>query len=116
MTHTRNNVKMFDLCPSYTERGLMNNSKLCSVGSAKTLIESGYDDYRKARVEKLRELYDKHTPKTKRHWVLPSGETDGRKSTVVEEIIGEDVSPFDLPDYEEQMPNWEDFIDKYRGE
>jgi hypothetical protein len=65
MTHTRNNVKMFDLCPSYTERGLMNNSKLCSVGSAKTLIESGYDDYRKARVEKLRELYDKHTPKTK---------------------------------------------------
>lgn len=116
MNHIRNNIQTFDLCRSYTERGLMNNSKLCTVGSAKTVIESGYDDYRKARVEKLRELYEKYTPKTKKHWVLPNGETDGRKSTVVEEIIGEDISPFDLPDYEEQMPDWEDFMDKYRGE
>ena len=30
-----------------------------------------------------------------------------------EEIIGEDISPFDLPDLEEQMPNWEDYVDKY---
>ena len=113
--HTRNMVKMFELCPSYIDRGLLNNSKLCSIGSSKTLSESGYDEYREARVEKLKELYEKHTPETKKHWVLPHGETDGRKSIVVEEIIGEDISPFDLQDFEEQMPNWEDYINKYRG-
>ena len=45
--------------------------------------------------------------------MLPKGETDGRKSIVVEEIIGKDISPFDLPDFREQMPKASDYIQKY---
>jgi len=112
--HTREMLKIFDLSSAYIHRGTNNNTKLCSVGSARTLGEAGYDDYRQARVEKLTELYEKHKPEIKKTWVLPKGETDGRKSIIVEEIIGEDISPFDLSDFEEQMPKWEDYIDKYR--
>jgi hypothetical protein len=65
--------------------------------------------YRQARVKKLKELYEKCRPEIKRNWVLPPGETDGRKSIVEEEIIGQDISPFDLPDFEDQMPNREDY-------
>ena len=63
--------------------------------------------------EKLTELYEKHSPEIKKTWVLPKGETDGRKSIIVAEIIGEDISPFDLPDFEEQMPKASDYIEKY---
>jgi len=45
--------------------------------------------------------------------VLPKGETDGRKSIIIEEIIGKDISPFDLPDFNEQMPKSSDYIQKY---
>jgi len=31
----------------------------------------------------------------------------------MEKIIGEDISPFDLPDFEELMPKKEDYLDKY---
>jgi pyrrolidone-carboxylate peptidase len=62
------------------------------------------------RVEKLTELYEKHKPEIKRTWVLPMGETDGRKSIIVEEIVGEDISPFDLPDFKDQMPKLIDYI------
>tara|TARA_B100000809_G_scaffold243567_1_gene268678 strand:+ start:517 stop:846 length:330 start_codon:yes stop_codon:yes gene_type:complete len=108
-------LKIFDLSSEYIHRGTNNNTKLCLVGSSRTLAESGYGEYMQARVEKLRELYEKHKPEIKKTWVLPKGETDGRKSIVVEEIIGEDISPFDLPDFEEQMPKWENYINKYKG-
>ena len=91
----------------YTNKGII------STGSARTLSECGFNNYRAARVEKLAELYEKHEPEIKRKWVLPKGETDGRKAIMEEEIIGDDISPFDLPDLEEQMPNWEDYVDKY---
>lgn len=65
--------------------------------------------YRQARVEKLKELYKEYQPEIKKTWVLPPGETDGRKSIIVEEIIGQDISPFDLPDFEDQMPSREDY-------
>ena len=68
-------------------------------------------NYMAARVEKLRELYDKYTPERTYLWVMPPGETDGRKALRVEQLVGEDISPFDLPDFEEQMPKIEDYIE-----
>ena len=61
------------------------------------------------RVNKLRELYEAHTPQRTYKWVLPKGETDGRKAIKVETIMGDDVSPFDLPDFEKIMPKPEDY-------
>ena len=61
------------------------------------------------RVVKLTELYERYTPEVKRTWHLPAGETDGRKAIIVEEIIGEDISPFDLPDFNEIMPKPADY-------
>ena len=89
------------------------NKNVWAIGAASTLSECGFSEYKQARVEKLRELYERHRPEIKKTWVLPEGETDGRKSIIVEEIVGKDISPFDLPDFEEQMPNWEDYVDKY---
>ena len=111
--HTREMLKIFDLAPVYIQRGSTNNTKLCSVGSAKSLAEAGFEDYKQARVEKLKELYEQCTPEVEYKWVLPKGVTDGRKAKRIEFIVGEDISPFDLPDFEEQMPDWEDYINKY---
>ena len=61
------------------------------------------------RVNKLKELYETHTPKRTYKWVMPKGETDGRKAKRIETIVGEDISPFDLPDFEEMMPKPEDY-------
>tara|TARA_Y100000310_G_scaffold344177_1_gene455554 strand:+ start:1979 stop:2305 length:327 start_codon:yes stop_codon:yes gene_type:complete len=72
-------------------------------------IHKEESQYRQARVEKLKELYEKHRPEIIKTWVLPPGETDGRKSIVVEEIVGQDISPFDLPDFEDQMPSRKDY-------
>mgnify|MGYP003652332115 CR=1 FL=1 len=76
------------------------------------------DQFFSDRVEKLKKLYEECVPETRRKWVLPAGETDGRKAIVEEEIIGEDISPFDLPDFEEQMPKMEDYFteDEVRSE
>ena len=81
--------------------------------ASKSLSEEEYQSYRAARVEKLRQLYEENPVEIKKKWVLPKGETDGRKAQVVEEVIGEDFSPFDMPDFEEQMPDWTDYINKY---
>ena len=69
----------------------------------------GMNDFMRDRVEKLRELYEIHTPKRTYEWVMPKGETDGRKAKRHETILGEDVSPFDLPDFEEIMPKPTDY-------
>jgi len=112
--HTRYMLQVFDQAPRALHFNSTNTNKgIISAGSARTLSECGFSEYRQARVDKLRELYEKHKPEIKKTWKLPKGETDGRKAIVEEEIIGEDISPFDLPDFEEQMPNWEDYVDKY---
>lgn len=90
-----------------TSHQIRNNSKVSSRVSSDAMAKFIND-----RVEKLRELYEKHKPEIKRIWVLPRGETDGRKSIVVEEIIGEDISPFDLPDFEDYMPKLIDYINE----
>jgi len=90
-----------------TAHQIRNNNKVSSRVSSDAMAKFIND-----RVEKLRELYEKHKPEIKRIWVLPRGETDGRKSIVMEEIIGEDISPFDLPDFEDCMPQLIDYIEK----
>ena len=75
----------------------------------------GMNDFMRDRVEKLRELYEIHTPKRTYEWVMPKGETDGRKAKRHETILGEDVSPFDLPDFEEIMPKPEDYCVRNAG-
>ena len=112
--HTRYMLQVFDQASKSLHFSPTNTNKgIISTGSARTLSECGFNNYRAARVDKLAELYEKHEPEIKRKWVLPKGETDGRKAIMEEEIIGDDISPFDLPDLEEQMPNWEDYVDKY---
>jgi hypothetical protein len=81
------------------------NKGVVSIGSNKTLRESGHPEYKKARIDKLRELYEKCEPKFEYYSKLPAGET----------IIGEDISPFDLPNFEELMPKKEDYLDRYIG-
>jgi len=111
---TRYMLQIFDLSPRSLHYGDTNTNKgVITIGSARTMSECGFSEYKQARVDKLRELYEKHKPEIKKTWVLPKGETDGRKAIITEEIVGEDISPFDLPDFEEQMPNWEDYVDKY---
>ena len=65
--------------------------------------------YMKDRVEKLRELYDKHEPEIIRIRVT-TAEHDKRHHTFEEQYVGEVISPFDLPDFDEQMPKIEDYI------
>ena len=89
------------------------NKGIVSIGSNRTLRDSGHPQYMEARVNKLRELYEQCEPQYEYYYQLPQGETDGRKSIRMEKIIGEDISPFDLPNFEELMPKKEDFLDKY---
>ena len=110
---------MSEISPEVTKTTRLHLYK-SSINTNKNVVLLGSDlkkteeaKYRQARVEKLTELYEKHRPEIKKTWVLPKGETDGRKSIIVEEIIGEDISPFDLPDFEEQMPKASDYIEKY---
>ena len=89
------------------------NKGIVLLGSNRTLKDSGHPEYMKARVDKLRELYEQCEPEYEYYYELPEGETDGRKSVRMEKIIGQDISPFDLPNFEELMPKKEDYLDKY---
>lgn len=97
--------------PSEYKSYVNSNKHVISAGTVSNRTEALA--YRRARVEKLRELYEENKPEMKWVWVLPAGETDGRKSVMTEEIIGKDVSPFDLPDFEKQMPKVSDYIQNY---
>ena len=107
MINKRSSGEMYLPVSDLTAHQIRTNTKVSSRVSSKAMSEFIND-----RVEKLRELYEKHKPEIKRIWVLPMGETDGRKSIVMEEIIGEDISPFDLPDFEDYMPKLIDYINE----
>ena len=112
--HTRQMIEVFKTLPRHLYQADSNTNKnVGSIGVSKSLSQSDYQSYRTARVEKLRQLYEENPVEIKKTWVLPTGETDGRKSIVEEEIISNDFSPFDMPDFEEQMPNWKDYINEY---
>ena len=78
------------------------------------ISDKQYVKFRRDRVNKLRELYEKCIPEVEKKWVLPAGETDGRKAVVVEKVLGEDVSPFDLPEFDSVMPHFLDYIEDYK--
>lgn len=80
--------------------------------SGKRVSSEVYEKYINDRVEKLRELYEKYEPNYEYYYHLPEGETDGRKSIRMETIIGEDISPFDLPEFEQLMPNIDNYVDE----
>tara|TARA_R110002020_G_scaffold258651_2_gene472438 strand:- start:2333 stop:2704 length:372 start_codon:yes stop_codon:yes gene_type:complete len=90
------------------------NKGIVSAGSARTLAECGFNDYKKARVQKLRELYSELEPEFEYEYKLPAGETDGRKCVKTEINSAEALSPFDLENFEELMPDWKDYVNKYR--
>jgi len=88
-----------------TVHQMRNNNKIVSRTSTKAMAKFISD-----RVEKLKELYEQCVPKVEHKWVLPRGVTDGRKAIKIEFIVGEDISPFDLPDFKDQMPKLIDYI------
>mgnify|MGYP003625187017 CR=1 FL=1 len=90
------------------------NKGVVSLGSVKGLAECGFNDYKQARVERLRELYSEMEPNYKYKYLLPAGETDGRKCIKTETNSAEALSPFDLENFEELMPDWKDYVNKYR--
>jgi len=79
-------------------------------GHASRSRPKGTSRFMEDRVEKLRQLYEQCQPEVTHKWVLPKGVTDGRKAIRVELIVGEDISPFDLPDFETVMPRPEDYV------
>ena len=65
--------------------------------------------YRKDRIERLRELYAENAPEIKKDRVGIGD--DKRKYPVIETIIGKDYSPFEIENFEEEMPRIEEYID-----
>lgn len=104
-----NEQTLLDTMQSYLYKADTNTNKnVTRVGSdSKRLHEA---EYRQARVEKLKELYEQCVPEVEHKWILPKGVTDGRKAIKIEFIVGEDISPFDLPDFKDQMPSLIDYI------
>lgn len=88
------------------------NNKSYGRGRPKTKASSEEERYRKARAEVLRKLYEENQPEFKYIWVLPAGETDGRKSHKEQILEGNEFSPFNIPNLEDMMPNKEDFYGK----
>tara|TARA_R110002110_G_scaffold3883_5_gene20118 strand:+ start:45 stop:416 length:372 start_codon:yes stop_codon:yes gene_type:complete len=97
---------------SFQSNGI--NKGVVSAGSARTLAECGFNDYKEARVQRLRELYSELEPEYEYDYILPAGETDGRKCIKTETNSAEALSPFDLENFEELMPDWKDYVNKYR--
>ena len=69
---------------------------------------SELSDYRWQRVEKLKELYEKMEPEYHRicTYVDP---VDGRRNSHELWEVEEGISPFDLPNFEELMPDITEF-------
>ena len=88
----------------------VSNNKYATV----KINDATYVQFRRDRVNKLRELYEQCEPEIERQWVLPKGVTDGRKAIVVEKIIGEDISPFDLPEFNTVMPHYIDYVEEHK--
>lgn len=67
------------------------------------------EKYRVARAEVLRKMYEEMEPEYERICIY-ADPVDGRKNMYETQEIGEAESPFDDPNLEEKMPNFEDFL------
>ena len=75
--------------------------------------DKGIRKYLEDRVKKLTELYSKHEPPFEMvtDYDDPRVGPTGRKTHgLVEMNLEEGISPFDLDDFEEQMPNMGDYM------
>jgi len=75
--------------------------------------DKGIRKYLSDRVKKLTELYDKHEPPFEMvtDYDDPRVSSNGRHSYgMVEMNLEEGISPFDLDDFEEQMPSMGDYM------
>ena len=70
---------------------------------------TGTAEYMAARTEKLRELYSEMEPEYHRICTYEDP-VDGRRNKHELWEVEEGESPFDLPDFEDRMPNPEDYI------
>tara|TARA_Y100000310_G_scaffold65019_1_gene60546 strand:- start:4710 stop:5033 length:324 start_codon:yes stop_codon:yes gene_type:complete len=69
---------------------------------------SEFSDYRWQRVEKLRELYEEMEPEYHRICTYVD-HVDGRRNAHELWEVEEGISPFDLPNFEELMPDITEF-------
>ena len=79
----------------------------------KRIRGKGIRKYLSDRVKKLTELYDKHEPPFEMvtDYDDPRVSSNGRHSYgMVEMNLEEGISPFDLDDFEEQMPSMGDYM------
>ena len=81
-------------------------------GRPNSKVSAEEERYRKARADVLRKLYEENEPNLEYVWILPAGETDGRKSHKEQILEGNEFSPFNIPNLEDMMPNKEDFYGK----
>ena len=75
--------------------------------------DKGIRKYLEDRVKKLTELYDKHEPpfEVVKDYDDPRVGSSGRRSYgIVEMNLEEGVSPFELEDFDEQMPKLIDYL------
>jgi hypothetical protein len=81
--------------------------------SQQRVSSEAVDKYMNDRVERLRELYSEHEPELKKVCVYSDPEDKRRNSyglfPVNEEAIN---SPFELPNFEDLMPNIKDYIEE----
>ena len=92
---------------------LLSQQKRASGKIPQRVSSEAVDKYMKDRVERLRELYSQHEPELEKVCVYSDPE-DKRKTSyglfpVDEEAIN---SPFELPNFEDLMPNIEDYIEE----
>lgn len=93
-----------------------NSSSEFLRGSPRKLRPRYLDPYIAKRVAALKVMYEENIPKVVKKWVMPDGATDGRQAILHEEYSEPPVSPFDLPDFEDRMPNIEEFYKDYNIE
>jgi hypothetical protein len=78
--------------------------------------DKGIRKYLEDRVKKLTELYEKHEPpfEVVKDYDDPRVGSSGRRSYgIVEMNLEEGVSPFELEDFDEQMPKLIDYLGEY---
>ena len=72
-------------------------------------VPARLESYRKARAEILKKMYEEMEPEYHRVCTFKHP-TDGRKDKHELYEVEEGISPFDDPELEEKMPDFEDFL------
>lgn len=115
MIDSSDNLPIIGLSSKRDYQSSQINIGMISELGVNTRREAGYDEYMWARAEVLRNLYEELEPEEYTYeWILPEGETDGRKASKIPIENLEIVSPFDLPELEDLMPERKEYVRKFR--